>query len=186
MMKKSLLFFSLFVALSATLAAQSSPRMITVDMGRLFSEYFKVKDAEAKFQSSVETANQEIQSNVQTLEEMVQSFQNLQARAGNATLSEEARNQAAERAGGMQQEIVAERQRINQFQQQTNNRLAQRRQAIINVHMQEIADVVSQYARDQGADLVLNTTGNFVVYANTSFDKTDAVLDILNADAPNP
>lgn len=186
MIKQSLILAGLMVALTATAVAQSSPRMITVDMGRLFSEYFKVQDAEAKFQSSVETANQEIQTNVETLQEMVQSFQDLQARAGNATLSEEARNEAAQRAGGMQQEIVAERQRINQFQQQTNNRLSQRRQAIINVHMQEIADVVSQYARDQGADLVLNTTGNFVVYANTSFDKTDDVLAILNADAPNP
>ena len=72
-MKK--LFASLFTAtiLSATVLSGAT-KILTIDMQKVFNEYYKVVEAQAKFQTSVKNANQEVELMVKKVSKLLLNF----------------------------------------------------------------------------------------------------------------
>ena len=62
--------------------------------------------------------------------------------------------------------------------------LGQRRQLIINDHLDEIKVVISRVAKSRDADAILNKSGDTLMYSRDSLAITEEVIGILNADAP--
>ncbi len=184
-MKKTLLTLSLLLAAAGTAFAQSAPgTVMVVDMQRLFTEYWEVQDAQEKFDASVETARGEVQTMQQSLQADQQALEELQAKTQNPVLSEEAKQAAMEELQTKFEEFQGKQREMQQTQQQLDQNLQARRQQIFNNFNEKIVGVVEQHAQDNGIDLVLNKVGSSVIFAADKFDGTDAVLDILNQDAP--
>lgn len=179
------ILITLFALCSMSIAfAQNSPVILTVNVGKLYDGYWKAKEAEAKFQSSIENAQQEIQTMISEGMQMTEKLQALQAEAGSPAISADRKQEITKEAQGQIAEIQKKEQAVNKFRQETDSRLQQRRQAIVELHINEIKDVVTEVAKAKGADLVLNTQGLAVVYGSDSMDITDEVLTKLNADKP--
>jgi len=182
-MKKLLITLLALSAVNAAFA-QSSTKILTVNVARLYDSYWKAQEAEAKFQSSIENAQQEIQSMIQEGVQMTEKVQSLQQESASPAISENRKQEIAQQIQQDIRLIQQKEQEVNQFRQQTDRQLQQRRQAITELRLSEIQEVVSEVARSKGADLVLNTQGLAVVFANDALDITDEVLTKLNADKP--
>lgn len=181
-MKKSILTLLALAGLALTL--QADIKIVTVDMARVFNEYYRVQQAQTSFQQSVEEANADIQEMIEGGQALAEEFEMEVAKMENPALTESGQQQARQRAEELQFELQQIERDIQRFQQETQAVLQERRQNILNLHMGEIRDVVQRISRNEGASLALNTQGTSVIFASSSLDITDAVLARLNADAP--
>ena len=84
----------------------------------------------------------------------------------------------------MAQKLRRKETEINNFQQTTKQNLDLRSQSILEVHFAQIKEAVKEIAEARRADLVLNVNGMGVVYAKSTADISNLVLERLNADAP--
>lgn len=179
-MKKILVFLA-FVATCASLQAEL--KILTVDMAELYNSYYRAQEARDKFNSSVENAQDEITQMIDEGRKLAEQYQDLVAKAKNPALTEEARAKSAEEAEAVKTKIIAKEAEVNNFKQQADEQLASRRQSTINLHVDEIREVVKKMAQERGADFVFNVKGS-VVYAKDGVDITADVLKVLNADKP--
>lgn len=180
-MKKTIAAIATTLILSAVAHAQT---ILTVDLAEIYSNYYRAQEAQEKFNSNFETAQQEIRRMVEEGRGMTEQFQQLQAKAKNPALTESARQQAGGEAESLLGQIRRKEEELNAFRQQTEQSLSQRRQNIIELHFNEIKDVVTTIAKDRSADLVINTSGPGVVYHSDTLDVTQDVIKVLNANAP--
>jgi len=185
MIKKTTLTLLTLVTLSGVALAQNAQVILTVDMGVLYNEYWKAQEAQAKFQSSVENAQQEIQTMMEEGQSLAQQLQDFQDKMNNPAITEDSKQQILAEAQETANLIRQKEAEVNNYRQQTDRTLQQRRQSIINLHISEIRDVVSEVAKQKNADLVLNTQGLAVVFNNDALDITQAVLTELNSNKPN-
>lgn len=181
-MKKVLLPIFAFCGLAALLQAES--KIITVDLNRVFNEYHRVQQAQARFQESVDEANAEIQEMIERGRAVAEEFEVEVAKIENPALTESAQNQARQRAQELQGRLQEMEGEIQRYQQQTQAVLQQRRNNILELHIGEIREAVQRVARTRGAVIALNSQGNSVIFADSSLDVTTEVLARLNADAP--
>ena len=182
MTKKFLLtILAAFLAVGA-LQAQKTPMVVTVNMGELYQNYWKAQEADEKFQSSVENAQQEIQAMIEEGMGMANELQDLQSKMNNPAVSEAAREKYNTEIQDKAKAIREKEGEVNRYRQQTESTLQKRRQAIVQLHISEIREEVIKVAKEKGADLVLNSAGMAVVYFDESFDITQEVLAKLNAD----
>jgi outer membrane protein len=181
-MKKSLL--TLIAIFGLVALAQAEVKIVTVDMNRVFNEYFRIQEAQARFQESVNEANADIQEMIERGRTVAEEFEVEVAKIENPALTESAQQAARQRAGELQQRLQQMEAEIQRFQQETQAVLQERRQNILNLHIGEIREAVQRVARRSGATVALNTQGNSVIFADASLDITTEVLTRLNENAP--
>jgi Skp family chaperone for outer membrane proteins len=184
-MKKPILILLTLAVLVSTGWAQNAPKTMVVDMSALLRDYYKAKEDFAKFQSAVDSANEQIAMMQEEIQTVLEPVADLRARAQNENqqFTEDAAEEAARELASIQLDFNQRRESLVQFQQQTQQNLSNREQQIISLHMKMIRDVVTDYAEANGYDLVANRAVG-VVFVRSSYDQTDAILAILNADAP--
>lgn len=156
-----------------------TPKVLAVDIGKLYSEYDKAKEAQESFSQSIQQAREKIMQLQQEGLSLGQSLEDLQAKANNKAFTAEAQQKFSEEAETKAQEIQQKYIEINQYKQQTDQTLAQRQQSVLNLHMAEIKEAVAKVAKKRGADMVLNSTAA-ILYADDSYDVTSEALSILN------
>lgn len=185
MMKK---VFTVAVALLTLtgLAYGQQVKVLTVDLGSLYDQYHKAKEAREALQFDAQTAEDELDSMLQEARDIEQEARSMQQELSDESspLSEEKRRETQRSLMEMQQQYQQIQQSALQFKQQQENLLAQRRQSIMQVQLNDIRQVVIEVAEKRGANLVLNSGSQLaIVYADPSFDVTDDVLELLNRNA---
>jgi len=198
-MKRTLIITALMIGLINSGFAQSGPEIAVVNMSRLLGNYHKAQKDLQDFQVSVENANREIEIMRQELEELLEPVPELREKVETAQTimgggenmtprSDEAVIASGEEAlaqlNSINQEFESRRERLLEYQKTTDENLSERRNSIVNRHLMFIRGVVSDYAEANNYDLVINETQG-VIYSKDSMGITDAVLKILNADAPS-
>jgi len=152
---------------------------LTVDVNEVYSKYDKAIESQEKFNEAARKAQQEMNEMMQEGIKMGDEFQELEAKAKNPALTDAARQKFNKQAQEKAKDIEKKQIEINQYQQQTAQTLAQRRQSVINLHMNEIKTVTERIAKKRGVDLVLNDT--VVLYAKSGSDISDEVITELNS-----
>lgn len=181
---------ALLIGCFASLAHAQSVSIATVNMERLYRDYYKTREAEEKIQSSVEKAQEQSNELIQEGQDLVAEYRAILERAENPALTEEAKAAARNEAAAKLEEIQTKEREVQQFQVNTQRQLQQRRRTHRDLMLDEIRAVVSQLARARKATLVFDTSGAnavgvpAVLYADSSWDMTDAVLKEINKDAP--
>ncbi len=181
---KKLLIGLMLCGLSTAAFAQKAPNMVTVDVNKALAGYGRLQEAQVKFEASVETARTELTTESDKLKVAAEELQGLQEKTQNPALTEEKieeiRNELQEKFGVYQQ-MQAD---LQQMQQRTERTLADRRRNILSLHLEEIKDAIKQVCKERGANLALNLDGNVVLYADSVFDITNDVLQVLNTKVP--
>jgi len=181
---KKLLIGLMLCGLSTAAFAQKAPNLVTVDVNKALAGYHRLQEAQVKFESSVETARDELTAESEKLKVSAEELQGLQEQTQNPALTEE---KVEEIRTELQDKFNAYRQmeaELQQMQQRTERTLADRRRNILSLHLDEVKDAIKQVCKERGADLALNLDGNVVLYADSVFDITNDVLQVLNADVP--
>lgn len=155
-------------------------KFATVDMGEVYQNYTKAKASQDSFNSLVENAQKELRTMMDEESKMIEAIQELQGKLNNPALAEDAKKKLTTEIETKSEEIRKKEADINQFRQETDQNLGQKRQAFVSQHLEEIQLEVNRIAKEKNFDLILNSTGMGVLYSNPSFDITTEVLKAVN------
>ncbi len=171
-------------------AAHAEIKLGILDMNRVFTEYYKTKDAEKKLNDQRAAAKKEFDDRVETLKTSMEEINKLNAKIEAPELSADAKE-------GMlktREEKVAEARNldreVNDFkgtrERQLQEQFVRMRKDIID----DIMKVVNTRITDSGYDLVLDKSGlsagqiPVVVYSREDSDFSSEIIEKLNAEAP--
>ena len=174
----------------SSLAQGPSGRIVTVDLNRIFNEYYKTPVASGKLKETADSYTKEQEEMVAQYRKQVEELNKLREDSEKSEYSAEVKEQKKKAV----QEKLAETQKsqrdIEEYsrshRQVLEQQTARMRQGIIK----EITEVISKESRDAGYLYVLDKSGNTlnsvptILYAQDSLDITDDILKILNKNKP--
>ena len=99
----------------------------------------------------------------------------------NLANSEAVKKDLEKQISAVQEKINKKGEEINRFRQEKDEKLDQRRQAILTDHFNEINAVIENLAKQKNADVILNKVG--ILYSKPEFDITNEVIQIVNKPA---
>jgi len=190
------LVFSLAVLGSSTLLmqAQPAPKILVVDMQKVFESHYKTEDNTAKLRADEQKAQVELerlskegQAIVDTYKELVEAVESTRS---SPVASNDAKAKAEKAAQDKMQEIQKKQQEVQQFRANVERHLQQRLQLFQEQILEEISKIATEIARKKGATILVDKSGrtNFgisnFIYLDPAYDITDEVLKEVNKDRP--
>lgn len=164
-------------------------RIGTVDLSRVFTNYWKFKQASAHLEeekADLEKTDKEMLGNRQKL---VEEYNRLKEESNNQALSSSERENRRKAAEDKLRQLSDLENNIKEFRQKANNRLTEQTLRMRENLLIEIRDAVRSRAKAGGFTLVFDSAAQSadrtpVILYGTAIDLTDAVLSQLNAAAP--
>jgi outer membrane protein len=154
--------FGLFFGMSQEKAYAKEYKLGYVDLGRVFDEYKNTKESEKALEAKGKAKELERKTLVDDLKKL-KDEQNM--------LSEKAK-------AAKQGAIDAKVKELQDFDTKARNDLMKERNDRLNVIMKDIEKVVTDYAKETGYDMVLNS--RTLLYGAEQYDLTAEVLKRLN------
>lgn len=190
---KSLLRTSLIAALllfGGAGLASAQVKFGTVDMNRVFSEYYKTKDAQAKYASAEAAANKDLNDRVDLLKKSMQEISQINTDLEKPELSQDAKDAKKKdldakvtAARAMDKEITEYR---STKQKTLQDQFLRMRKDIVDDIMKTVNDLVKAKAYDIVFDKSGLSAGAVpvVLYSRDDLDFSQDVIAALNKNAP--
>jgi outer membrane protein len=178
----------LMTFLSGSALAQT--KIATVDLKKLFDNYYKTKLAQASIQERAAQLDKDDKSMKDDLKKGGDDYQQLLDQANDQALSAEERDRRRQSADDKLKQLQTDKAAIDQYERQAQTTLGEQRQRMRENILTEIKAAVTAKAKSGGYSLVFDTAAETVngtmtiVYSNGDSDLTEAVLSQLNAGAP--
>jgi outer membrane protein len=180
--------FLLMAFLGGSALAQT--KVATVDLKKLFDNYYKTKLAQAAIQDRAAQFDKDDKSMKDDLKKGSDDYQALLTQANDQALSADERDKRKQSADDKLKQLQASKAAIDQFERQAQTTLGEQRQRMRQNILTEINAAVAAKAKAADVTLVFDTAAETVngtmaiVYSAGDNDLTDAVLAQLNAGAP--
>jgi outer membrane protein len=190
---KSIRTLSVFAAfaLSAAIAhAQPAPKLLVVDMAKLYDSHYKTEDQNSKLRTDEQKAQEEIENMNKDGNVLVDEYKTLSDQSNNPALTADAKAKSQVEAQKKLEEIQRKKNEISTFAQNTQRSLQQRLQTFRSLMLEEISKTATEVAKRKGATLLLDKAGptligvSNVIYADTAYEITDEVMKEINKDRP--
>ncbi len=179
------------IALSAlTTHAQTAPKILVVDLAKLFDTHWKTAEQQEKLKADETKAQDQLALITKDGNALVEQFKELDEQSKNPTATAEAKTKAQGEAQKKYEEIQQKRTEQNSFIQNTRNTLQQRFQTFKTLMIEEITKVAVDIAKKKGATFLIDKSGptlvgvSNVLYSDPSLDITDEVMTEVNKDRP--
>jgi Skp family chaperone for outer membrane proteins len=163
----------------------------SVDMRKLYEEFYKTKAAQRSFDESVAAYRKDHQQRVNDYNKLNEEFQKLREESNNPALTQEKREQKAKQVQDKVLELRKSAQAVQEFEQNSQQYLNDLRRRQNDAILKEILDVIRKKGRDGGYTVIVDHSGfgtvasvPAAVYADEKLDFTDMILKDLNANAP--
>ena len=191
-MKQLLVTLSVAFAFCALAASPAAAQMKVgiVDMNKVFTSYYKTKEAEARLNDARAQAKTDLDGRLETLKGDMEQINKLEADAKKPELTAD-KQQAAIRARDEKINEVRNLDReIGEFRQTRERQLQEQFMRMRGDIVQDIMKVVDSKVKADGFDLVLDSSGlgisqvKIVLYSAPSMDFSDSIISTLNASAP--
>jgi len=192
MRKRFVLLVGLVLSLAAAAPAFAQSRIATVDLSQLFDNYWKTKEAEAALKKRASELEQDHKNMMDELRKHSEEYQKLLASASDQAVSEEERERRKQSAEAKLKQMRDLQDSIAQFERQARATIEEQRNRMRNNLLGEIRTAVQSRARIAGYTLVIDVSARsaqntpIVLYNSGDNDITQAVLEQLNLNAPNP
>jgi Skp family chaperone for outer membrane proteins len=180
-MKHTIIIFFALLLSAGSLAAQA--KVLTVDMGRVFEEMDEAQVKREELENEREKLEDEVRAMQEAGQSQVDKYNQLQEQLDNPMLSAERKLEIESEVEELEQDILTRRQDMQEFIQSNRSRMTERGRSLLETYYKKIQIVVTEMAENRGADLVLNSTGEYnaaVIYHAESIDITDEVIARLN------
>ncbi len=171
-------------------SAWAQGRFATVDLRKLFDNYWKTKQADAALKDRAAEIEKDHKTMLDDWSKAKEEYQNLLTEANNQNLSLEERDKRKKAAEDKLKQIKDTGDTIGQYERQARTTLDEQTKRMRSSIVEEIRTTVKGKASSAGYALVLDTTAEsvtgapVVLYSNNENDITEAVLAQLNAGAP--
>ena len=185
-MKKLRMTLLTALLLAATVfSASAQTKLATVDMKKIFNNYWKTKQATAALENRKAELRKEIKDMTDGLEKAQKDYQQLLDQSNDQAISADERQKRKDAAAAKIKDMTSSKVALEQFQRQAEAQLADQSTRMSGNLVTDIQKAVADKAKGAGYTVVLNAaTAEVVVYGDSSVDISDAVLTQLNAGAP--
>lgn len=171
-------------------SAWAQGRLATVDLRKVFDNYWKTKQADVALKDRFADMEKEHKNMLDDWKKAKDDYQNLLADANNQALSSDERDKRKRSAEDKLKYIKDTEDSIGQFEKQARTTIDEQRTRMRDNIVGEIRNLLNAKAKAAGYSLVLDTTAEsfnrtpVVLYSNNENDLTDTILQQLNASAP--
>ena len=178
----------LMTFLSGSALAQT--KVATVDLRKLFDNYYKTKQAQAAIQDRATQLDKDDKSMKDDFKKAGDDYQKLLAQANDQAISADERDRRKQAAAAKLKQLEDSRTAIDQYERQAQATLNDQRQRMREKILAAIQTHVDAAAKAGGYALVIDTAAETVngtptvIYHTNDNDLTDAVLKQLNDGAP--
>jgi outer membrane protein len=179
------------IALSAlTVNAQTPPKILVVDLAKLFENHYKTVEQNAKLQADAAKAKDQLDQIAKEGSALVDQYKELDEQSKMPAATAEAKAKAQDEAQKKLDEIRQKQSERNSFAQQASNSLNQRFQTFKTLMLEEITKTAVDIAKQKGATILIDKSGpsmigvSNVLYFDPSLDITDEVMTVINKDRP--
>ena len=188
---RSLLAVALLGVASLAVQAQPAPKILVIDMAKLYESHFKTEDHITKLRADEQKAQVELERLNKEGNGLVEQYKELVEKATNNPLaSADAKAKAEQDAQAKLEEIENKKQEIQGFRANVERQLQQRMAAFREQILEEISKTATEIAKRKGATILVDKAGptgigiSSFVYLDPSYDITDEVLAEVNKDRP--
>lgn len=165
-------------------------KIATVDLKKLFENYYKTKLATADVQQRADELDKDYASMATDLKKRTADYQTMLDSANDQAVSDEERGRRQQAADADLQQLQQSKAAIDQFERQAQITISDQRQRMRDDILQEIKKAVADKAKAAGDTIVFDVSAETVngtpaiLYCAGDNDLTDGVLKELNASAP--
>lgn len=189
---RTLTALAAFGLASTALLAQTAVKLVVVDMAKIYDSHYKTEEANAKFRDAEVKAQEQVEELNKQGQTIVDEYKELVEQSKNTLLTTEARAKAEASSQVKLEDIQRKQTEVQTFRQNTQRSLQQRIKTHRDLLLEEITKVVVNLGKRENATLILDKSGPTlfgipgVLYADASFDLTEAVIKEVNKDRPAP
>jgi outer membrane protein len=161
-MKKTiqiLLTLATFGASALIAQAQPAPKILVVDMAKLYDGHYKTEEQKARLRDDEKKASDEIQRLNKEGNDLVEKYKELVDQSKNPAATSEAKAKAQSDAQKMLDDIHQKQGEVQSFQNNARSSLQDRIQKFRSMMIEEISKVAVQIAKDRGATLLIDKSG---------------------------
>ena len=165
-------------------------RLATIDLRKVFDNYWKTKQADAALKDRAADIEKEHKSMLEDWKKAKDDYQTLLTEANNQTLSLDERDRRKKSAEDKLKQIKDSEDAITQYERQARTTLDEQKKRMRDSILEEIRTTINGKAKAAGYALVFDTVAEsanntpVVLYSNNENDITETVLYQLNAGAP--
>jgi outer membrane protein len=173
--------------MSATVQAQ---KVGTVDMNKVFSSYYKTKEAETRINEARAAAKKELDERMESYKKNMDSINKLNDEIAKTELSAEAKEQKGKQRDQMIAETKTLEREINEFRSTREKQLQEQAVRMRNSIVEEIQSLIKDRIKTDNFDLVLDRSGQslngvpVVLYSRDTMDFSDDIIVTLNKNKP--
>ena len=167
-------------------ASAQAIKIGTVDMKKVFENYFKTKDAEARINEARNAAKKEMDDRMDVYNKGVNEVKKMNEEIESPALGKEAKETKSKARDEKVAELNAMQREINEFRQTREKQLQEQSVRMRGGIVDEINKIVEAKVKSDNFDVVFDKSGPslngvpVVLYARDSFDFTDEVVKQLN------
>ena len=194
-MKTSTILSSLLavgLCFAGATAADAQVKVGVVDMNKVFSGYYKTKDAENKINDAREGAKKELDERMESHKQLLDEINGLNKDIDNAALSATAKADRNKKRDDKIAQVRSLEQEIQEFKTSRERGLQEQAVRMRNQIVEEIMTIINARVKSDNFDLVLDKSGqslngvNMVLHANDKMEFSDDVIAQLNKNRPAP
>jgi outer membrane protein len=180
----------LFLCSVGVAPMQAQIKVGVVNIDKVFSEYYKTKDAEDRINAARESARKEMDERMMARGKLLEEISLLNRDLGDKSLSASSRDENTKRRDDKIAAIQNLEREISEF---TRSRETQLRELASNARkaiVDDIMKVVGERVPALGYELVFDSSGNgtsgvaAVLYARNTMDFTGEIITLLNKTKP--
>ena len=174
------------MALSAT--ANAELKVATVDVQKLFADYYKTHEAQAEVDKAAQTVQETNNTRAETIKKMEADFNDMVKRLQDPMLNEKDKKELEQKAQIKRQEVIALEQERRGFVERQLKSLQEQMKVRSAKIMGEITKITEGIATKGNYDLVLDKSAQALrsnqvfVYTKPGMDITPTVMKELNKD----
>lgn len=187
------------LGLALTASAQvPAGRIVTIDLNKVFNDYYKTPIASAKLKETADSFNKEHDDMMAGYKKEIDELNKLRDDQDKPEYTADVREQKRKAVADKLTETQKMQRDIDDYRTSHRKILEEQTQRMRQTILKEIQDVVDKEARDAGDLLVIDKSGNTlngvpaIVFSQDTLEITDDITKILNknqpkgAEAPKP
>jgi outer membrane protein len=181
---------ALWLSAASPVSAQGSFKIGIIDMKRVFSDYYKTKDAEKSVNDGKEAAKKQLDERNAKYRDLIGKWQESQKLINDPAISEELRAQKRKEAEELSSEAKSLEREMAEFRQRREQQLQEQVTRVRKGILDEIKVLVEKKAKDANYDLVFDKSGMgvngvpFLLFSKDAVDFSQDIINELNRDAP--
>lgn len=189
-MKTLKIFFASALLALLTLSATAQTKIGTIDLRKVFDDYYKTKAADANLKDRATDLDKERKALMDQYQKVTDDYKKALDGANDQAVSADEREKRKKTAEGKLLEIKETEQNVNQFDRQSRTTLEEQQRRMRDNILGEIRTVINAKAKTGGYSMVIDSAAESInktpvlLFTNGENDITGVVLAQLNANAP--